>query len=62
MKDRKHKRFCSKHQCVHGEHTKYWSCRFPNDKKFKLIKHNSIEQLSGTPCNNLEVELMLMCK
>lgn len=31
MKDRKHKRFCSKHQHVHCENTAYWSCRWPND-------------------------------
>ena len=29
----KHKRWCSKHQVVHSEHTNYWSCRYPNDKK-----------------------------
>jgi len=33
MKDRKHKRFCSKHQAVHFDFTNYWSCRFPNDKE-----------------------------
>lgn len=31
-KDRKHKRFCSKHQVVHCKETNYWSCRYPNDK------------------------------
>ena len=41
MKDRKHIRFCSKHQAVHngegksGQYTipgtNYWSCRYPND-------------------------------
>ena len=32
-KKKKAKRWCSKHQVVHGEHTRYWSCSFPNDKK-----------------------------
>jgi len=32
-KDKNHKRWCSKHQAVHGEGRNYWSCRFPNDKK-----------------------------
>ena len=31
--NRKHKRWCSKHQNVHLPETEYWSCRFPNDKE-----------------------------
>jgi len=33
VKDKKDKRWCSKHQRVHGEKVFYWSCRFPNDKE-----------------------------
>ena len=33
MKDKKNKRWCSKHQVVHLKCTRYWSCRFPNDKE-----------------------------
>ena len=43
MKDKKDKRWCSKHQVVHNGEikkghwtttaTNYWSCRYPNDPK-----------------------------
>ena len=38
MKDKKHKRWCSKHQHVHTEDTNYWSCRFPNNKELNEKK------------------------
>lgn len=38
MKDRTHKRFCSKHQAVHGENTDWWSCRYPNDPERNINK------------------------
>lgn len=38
MKDKKHPRWCSKHQSVHGEDTNYKTCRFPNkEPKFKPV-------------------------
>lgn len=38
MKDKKHERWCSKHQVVHEKDTKYNSCKFPNkEPKFKPI-------------------------
>lgn len=33
LKNRKHKRFCSKHQRVHSETIDHWSCTYPNDKE-----------------------------
>ena len=32
-KDKKHKRWCSRHQHVHSETTDHWSCSYPNDKE-----------------------------
>ena len=41
MKDKTNKNWCSKHQAVHLEETRYWSCRFPNNKeKNKKYKEN----------------------
>ena len=31
MKNKKHIRWCSKHQHVHGKDVDHWSCSFPND-------------------------------
>jgi len=36
---KKEKRWCSKHQCVHAEHTWYASCRFPNQNNKNDIKN-----------------------
>jgi len=35
MKNKSHKRWCSKHQVVHANHTWYASCRYPNQRKKK---------------------------
>ena len=41
MKNKTAKRWCTKHQVVHCDHTIYWSCRFPNDPEMNgKLKEN----------------------